>query len=198
VEAPTPGSVILASILLKLGTYAILRFLVSSLLAISLDFIFYILFFSFFGFFFPSLVALNQLDAKKIIAYSSVSHMNFSLLGFFSFSLVSLSGAFFSMYGHALTSASLFFGIGSIYERYKTRLLLYYGGLATLMPVSATSYFFFILSNFGFPGTINFVGEFLIVLGCFLLSNSVVFLSSFGMILSLIYSMLFFNKIFFV
>jgi len=126
VEAPTPGSVILASILLKLGTYAILRFLIGSFSTVSYDFISFILTFSLFGFIFPSLVALNQIDIKKIIAYSSISHMNFSLIGFFSFSILGLAGSFLMMFGHALTSAGLFFGIGAIYDRYKTRLLFYF------------------------------------------------------------------------
>lgn len=126
VEAPTPGSVILASILLKLGTYAILRFLVSSFYLVALDFVFFILTFGLFGFLFSSMVALNQLDIKKVIAYSSISHMNFSILGFFSFCLVGISGSFFMMFGHAITSALLFFGIGILYDRYKTRLLVYY------------------------------------------------------------------------
>jgi NADH:ubiquinone oxidoreductase subunit 4 (subunit M) len=198
VEAPTPGSVILASILLKLGTYAIVRFLVGAFSFSILDFIFFIFGFGFFGFIFPSLVAFNQIDAKKIIAYSSVSHMNFSILGFFSFTLLGLSGAFFMMYGHAFTSAALFFGIGILYERFKTRLLLYYGGLATLMPITATIFFIFILSNFGFPGTVNFVGEFLIIMGGFVLSSAIIFLCTLGLFLSLFYSLLLYNRLFFV
>lgn len=197
VEAPTPGSVILAGILLKLGTYAILRFLVHPFYAISYDLLFFILIFSIFGLIYASLVALSQIDIKKIIAYSSIAHMNFSLLGFFSQSFVGLAGAFFMMLGHAITASALFFGIGILYDRYKTRLFFYYGGLVSFMPLFATFYFFFLLSNFGFPGTMNFVGEFLIAIGLFSVSNFFAFLSTLGLFLSLLYSLFFYNRVFF-
>jgi len=113
------------------------------------------------------MVALSQIDIKKIIAYSSVAHMNFSLFGMFSYSIIGIAGMFFLMLGHAITSGALFLGIGVLYDRYKTRLIFYYGSLVIFMPVFSIIYFIFILSNFGFPGTINFVGEFLILLGGF-------------------------------
>lgn len=197
VEAPTPGSVILAGILLKLGTYAMLRFLVHSFYAISYDLIFFILIISLVGLTYASLVALSQIDIKKIIAYSSIAHMNFSLIGFFSQSFLGIAGAFFMMLGHGLTASALFFGIGVLYDRYKTRLVFYYGGLVSFMPVFASLYFFFILSNFGFPGTINFVGEFLISVGLFEVSSFFALLSTFGLFLSLVYSLFFYNRIFF-
>jgi len=127
VEAPTPGSVILASILLKLGTYAILRFLIGSFSTVSYDFISFILTFSLFGFIFPSLVALNQIDIKKNYSlFFYFSYEFFTYWFFFSFSILGLAGSFLMMFGHALTSAGLFFGIGAIYDRYKTRLLFYF------------------------------------------------------------------------
>lgn len=197
VEAPTPGSVILAGILLKLGTYAILRFLVSSFFIISYDLIFFILVLSLFGLLYSSLVALNQTDIKKIIAYSSIAHMNFSLVGFFSESFMGIVGSFYMMLGHAITSSALFFGIGVLYDRYKTRLLFYYGGLTTFMPFFSCFYFFFILSNFGFPGTVNFVGEFFIFTSFFKVNSSFAFLATFGLFLSLVYSLFLYNRIFF-
>jgi NADH-quinone oxidoreductase subunit M len=197
VEAPTPGSVILAGIVLKLGTYAILRFLVNSFSNISFEFISLVFTIALFGLSYASLVALNQIDIKKIIAYSSVAHMNFSLVGFFSQSLLGLSGSFFMMLGHAITSSALFFGIGVLYDRYKTRLFFYYSGMVTFMPVFAAVYFFFILSNFGFPGSVNFVGEFLISVGLFLVSNFYSILSFLGLFLSLLYSLLMYNHLFF-
>lgn len=148
-----------------------LRFLVHSFYAISYDLIFFILIISIVGLTYASLVALGQIDVKKVIAYSSVAHMNYSLVGFFSQSFLGIGGAFFMMLGHGLTAAALFFGIGVLYDRYKTRLIFYYGGLVSFMPVFATLYFFFMLSNFGFPGTMNFVGEFLISFGLFQISN---------------------------
>jgi NADH-quinone oxidoreductase subunit M len=167
VEAPTPGSVILAGILLKLGSYAIIRLLLVFFFFIVYDLIFIILVISLLGFTYASMVALSQIDIKKIIAYSSVAHMNFSLFGMFSYSIIGIAGMFFLMLGHAITSGALFLGIGVLYDRYKTRLIFYYGSLVIFMPVFSIIYFIFILSNFGFPGTINFVGEFLILLGGF-------------------------------
>lgn len=143
------------------------------------------------------MIALSQIDIKKIIAYSSIAHMNFSLFGMFSYSIVGIAGMFFLMLGHAITSGALFLGIGVLYDRYKTRLIFYYGSLVIFMPLFSILYFIFILSNFGFPGTINFVGEFLILLGGFHFSNIIIFLSSFGMVLTLIYSLFLYNRIFF-
>lgn len=197
VEAPTPGSIILASILLKLGSYAILRIMLVLFFNVSLDLIFFILVLSLFSFTYASMVALSQIDIKKIIAYSSIAHMNFSLFGIFSESILGLSGIFFLMFGHAITSGALFLSIGVLYDRYKTRLIFYYGSLVIFMPIFAICMFILILSNFGFPGTINFVGEFLILVGAFEYSNVIVFLSAFGMILTLIYSLSVYARIFF-
>ena len=127
VEAPTPGSVILAGILLKLGTYAMLRLLLIVLWNLTLDLVFFILIIALIGFSYASMVALSQIDIKKTIAYSSISHMNFSLFGMFSYSLLGLNGMLYLMLGHAITSGALFFGIGVLYDRYKTRLIFYYG-----------------------------------------------------------------------
>lgn len=197
VEAPTPGSVILAGIILKLGTYAVLRFLVNSFFNIAFDFIFFILAIAMLGLTYASMVALNQLDVKKIIAYSSVAHMNFSLVGFFSQSLIGLAGSFFMMLGHAITSSALFFGVGVLYDRFRSRLLIYYSGLVTFMPVFATIFFFFFLSNLGFPGSVNFVGELLISFSLFLFSNFFSIISFIGLFLSLIYSLFVYNRVFY-
>jgi NADH:ubiquinone oxidoreductase subunit 4 (subunit M) len=197
VEAPTPGSIILASILLKLGSYAMIRLLIVLFFNISSDIIFFILILSLFGFTYGSMTALSQIDIKKIIAYSSISHMNFSLIGLFSESFLGLSGIYFLMFGHAITSGALFLSIGILYDRYKTRLIFYYGSLVVFMPIFAILMFILILSNFGFPGTINFVGEFLILIGGFSYSNIIIFLTSLGMVLTLIYSLTLYSKIFF-
>lgn len=197
VEAPTPGSIILASILLKLGSYAMIRLLIILFFNISEDIIFFILILSLFGFTYGSMTALSQIDIKKIIAYSSISHMNFSLIGLFSESFLGLSGIYFLMFGHAITSGALFLSIGILYDRYKTRLIFYYGSLVVFMPIFAILMFILILSNFGFPGTINFVGEFLILIGGFSYSNIIIFLSSFGLVLTLIYSLVLYSRIFF-
>jgi NADH:ubiquinone oxidoreductase subunit 4 (subunit M) len=167
VEAPTVGSVILAGVLLKLGGYALFRFLIGSLFSVCYSLIFFVLIIALLGLLYGSLVALNQIDIKKIIAYSSIAHMNFSLIGLFSQSISGLGGCLILMLGHAITSSALFLGIGVLYDRYRTRLIFYYSGMVCFMPLFSIFYFFFILSNFGFPGTFNFVGEFLITLGGF-------------------------------
>jgi NADH:ubiquinone oxidoreductase subunit 4 (subunit M) len=174
-----------------------IRLLIILFFNISEDIIFFILILSLFGFTYASMTALSQIDIKKIIAYSSISHMNFSLIGLFSDTFIGLSGVYFLMFGHAITSGALFLSIGILYDRYKTRLIFYYGSLVVFMPVLAILMFILILSNFGFPGTINFVGEFLIILGGFMYSNVIIFLTSFAMILTLIYSLVLYSKIFF-
>lgn len=142
-------------------------------------------------------MAFVQVDIKKIIAYSSIAHMNFLLLGLFSNHILGVTGAFFMLFGHALTSSALFFGVGVLYERYKTRLLFYYGSLATFMPFFSFFYFIFILSNFAFPLTVNFVGEFLIGIGGVFLSPTLYFLNALPLILSLFYSLNLYVRVFF-
>jgi len=197
VEAPTTGSIILAGILLKLGSYAILRFLLGTFSIICYDLIFFVLIIALFSLTQSSIVALCQIDIKKIIAYSSVAHMNYSLIGLFSQNLLGIAGCFIMIFSHAITSSALFLGIGVLYDRYKTRLIFYYGGLAAFMPIFAIIYFIFILSNFGFPGTFNFIGEFLLTYGAFSFSFIIVFLTTFSLILSLIYSLFLYNKLFY-
>lgn len=123
--------------------------------------------------------------------------MNFSLLGLFSESIIGIMGLFYLMVGHAITSSALFLGIGVIYDRYKTRLICYYNSLVLLMPFFSVIYFIFILANFGFPGTFNFVGEFLVLVGLFKTSSTLLFFSLLPMTLSLIYSLFFYNRLFF-
>jgi len=173
------------------------RFLIGSLFNVCYDIIFFVLIIALYGFIYTSLVALNQIDIKKIIAYSSIAHMNFSLIGMFSQSISGLSGCLIMMLGHALTSSALFLGIGVLYDRYKTRLIFYYSTMVIFMPLFSILYFLFILSNFGFPGTFNFVGEFLITLGGFSFSSTIIILSLLGMFLSLFYSLFLYNRIFF-
>jgi len=197
VEAPTTGSIILAGILLKLGSYAVMRFLLGSFSIICYDLIFFVLIVALFSLTQSSIVALCQIDIKKIIAYSSVAHMNYSLLGLFSQNLLGVAGCFVMIFSHAITSSALFLGVGVLYDRYKTRLIFYYGGLACLMPIFAIIYFIFILSNFGFPGTFNFIGEFLLTYGALSFSFIICFLAAFSLILGLVYSLFLYNKLFY-
>ena len=197
VEAPTAGSVLLAGILLKLGGYGFLRFSIPMFPYASRFFVPLIFTLSILAIIYASLTTIRQIDLKRIIAYSSVSHMNFSLIGFFSQMVLGLVGSFFMIFSHALTSSGLFFGIGVIYERYKSRLFFYYGSLATFMPFVSIFFFIYIISNFGFPGTISFVGEFLITIGGFYISSVIIFFCSFGLIFNLVYSLSLYNRIFF-
>jgi proton-translocating NADH-quinone oxidoreductase chain M len=197
VEAPTVGSVILAGLILKLGIFAMFRFLLIGWLNIYYNLIFFILIIGLIGFTYASMIALVQIDIKKIIAYSSIAHMNFSIIGLFSNTVIGLGGVFIMMLGHGVTSSALFLGIGILYDRYKTRLLFYYGGLVYYMPLLSIVYLFYVLSNLGFPGTLNFVGEFLILVGGLHISFFISFLTTFGMLLSLIYSLFPYNRIFY-
>lgn len=197
VEAPTVGSVILAAIVLKLGIYIYLRLII--FLFVNLINIIFSLFFliSFLGIYLASFSAIAQIDIKKIIAYSSIAHMNFALIGLFCNNLIALFGSLFLMFGHAIVSGALFFSIGFLYDRFKTRILFYYGGLVLFMPIWVTLLFFFILGNFGFPGTSNFVGEFIIFVGSFFAHNLIIILICYSLFLTLIYSLFLFNRIVF-
>jgi NADH:ubiquinone oxidoreductase subunit 4 (subunit M) len=135
VEAPTVGSVILAGIVLKLGFYIYLRIVIFVFFDVLNFFMSLVFIISLFGLYISSFSAMSQIDVKKIIAYSSISHMNFSLIGLFSGNLIAILGSFFMMFGHAIVSSALFSSIGILYDRYKTRLLFYYGGLVFLMPL---------------------------------------------------------------
>ncbi len=195
VESPTIGSVILAALILKFGTYAMLRLLIPSYFYISFDFLYFFIVFFVLSFIYASILAFIQIDLKKIIAYSSIAHMNFSLIGLFSQTFLGLSGSFFMMFGHAITSSALFFSVGILYERYKSRLIFYYGSLVKFMPIFSIFFCIYLLSNLGFPGTFNFVGEFLILSSSFFLSTVIVFISLLGLFLSLLYSLFFYNRV---
>ena len=161
-EAPTTGSVLLAGVLLKMGTYGFLRFVIP-LFPEVLDF-FKTLVFSMCicGIIFSSLSALSQIDIKKIIAYSSIGHMGLVILGIYSMNLFGLLGASFMMISHGLVSAALFFCVGLLYKIYGTRSLVYYSSIAHFMPKFSLCFFIFILANMGFPGTAGFPAEVLI------------------------------------
>lgn len=138
--------------------------------------------------FHASFIAIRQFDLKKVIAYSSVSHMGFVLLGLFSFNSYGFLGALLTMFSHGIVAGALFFLIGVVYERYKSRNIFDYGGLANSMPIFAIFFFFFVLTNLSFPGTSNFVGEFFTLIGLVEINYFVALLSTFSIVLTSIYS----------
>jgi proton-translocating NADH-quinone oxidoreductase chain M len=167
VEAPTAGSVILAGILLKLGTYGFLRFSVPLFPVPSFFFMPFIFLLCSIGSIYASLTTLRQVDLKKIIAYSSVAHMSVVMVGLFALTPQGLQGSLSLMLGHGIVSSALFLCVGVLYDRYHTRIVKYYGGLMQVMPNFSLFFLFFTLANIGFPGLCNFVGEFLCFLGAF-------------------------------
>lgn len=194
-EAPTIGSVLLAGILLKLGLYGMLRIIVPCCPDAIEFFKPFIYLLGLFGVTYTALVTLVQTDLKRIIAYSSVGHMNLSVLGVFSMTIHGLEGAVFSMISHGLVSSGLFICIGILYDRYGTKLVSYYGSLANIMPIFSVYFFILTFCNLAFPGTSAFVGEFLTFSGL-VASNMFVFvISSISVILVAVYSVWTFNRV---
>ena len=195
VEAPTAGSVLLAGILLKLGSYGMVRFLIPLFPKASIYFTPYVLVLCLISIIYASLTAIRQTDLKRIIAYASVAHMNFIVLGIFSLTLQGLEGSIIQMISHGLVSSGLFFSIGCLYDRYHTRFINYYGGLAHTMPLFCIALFIYILANMSIPGSSSFVGELLILTGVFEDNTTTAIFATIGMFLGGIYSLLFYNKI---
>ncbi len=172
VEAPTAGSVILASILLKMGTYGFLRFALPITPEATVILMPYVLWLSIAGIIYGGFTALAQSDMKKLIAYSSVGHMGFVTLGIFVLNINGVEGAILQMVNHGITTGALFLCVGMIYERTHSRELRSATGIGKYMPIYITFLAFFSLSAFGFPGTNSFVGEFMILAGAFEFSTS--------------------------
>lgn len=197
VEAPTAGSVLLAGILLKLGTYGFLKFFFLLLPLSSLYFLPIINMLCIVGIIYSSFIILRQIDIKKIIAYSSVIHMNYTILGLFNINFLNFYGSYFLMLSHGIISSALFICIGFLYERYHTRIIFYYGNLVTVMPLLSIFFLLFTLGNIGFPCTSSFIGEFFIFVGLFKSNFFIAILTLIGLFISVIYSFLLYNKIFF-
>jgi len=195
VEASTTGSVILAGILLKLGTYGLIRFLFPLFPFACFYYAPLVYSLSVIGIIYSSITAIRQSDFKRIIAYTSIAHMNLVIVGLFSFHIISLEGAILQSISHGFVASALFLLIGVVYDRYHTRMVKYYGGLTHIMPLYVFLFLFFTLANIGFPGTSNFVGEFLILLGSFNVNIPVTILSSISMILGGCYSLWLFNRV---
>ena len=197
VEAPTAGSVILAGILLKMGGYGFLRFSLPMFASASASFTPFIFVLSIMAIIYTSFVALAQEDVKKLIAYSSVAHMGFVTMGIFTLTHQGVEGGIYQMLSHGVVSGALFLCVGVIYDRMHTREIAAYGGLVERMPIYAACFMVFTLANVGLPGTGGFVGEFLTMLGAFLVNTWVAIFAASGVILSAAYMLYMYGRIIF-
>jgi len=187
VEAPTAGSIILAGVLLKMGTYGMLRFLLPIFPDASAYFSVPVIVLSVIAIIYGGFLALAQKDIKKLIAYSSISHMGFVTLGLFAFNSYGIEGGILQMLNHGITTGALFLCVGIIYERTHTRELAAYGGLAKVVPVYTVFFTIFVLSSLAIPGTNSFIGEFLIIAGAFGYSKLFAALSIVGALIGAVY-----------
>jgi NADH-quinone oxidoreductase subunit M len=186
-EAPTAGSVLLAGVLLKMGGYGFLRFCLPMFPEASANFAPYILWLSVIAIIYGGLMALAQTDIKKLVAYSSVSHMGFVTLGIFVFNSQGIQGAVLQMFNHGITTAALFIAVGQLYDRTHSRAISDYGGLHKSMPRFVALFILFSVAAFGLPGTCNFIGEFLVLVGTSYVSFAMVLISMGGILLAAAY-----------
>lgn len=196
-QAPTIGSVILAAVLLKMGTYGFVRFSLPILPDASVDFTPMIMVLSLIMVVYTAMVAFAQKDMKQVIAYSSVSHMGIIMLGVFAMNAEGLGGSVFLMLSHGIVSGALFMLVGVIYERTGTKLMSEFGGLAATMPVYATIFGVMLMASVGLPLTIGFVGEFLVLLGFYKVSAIATIIGGSTIIIGAVYMLALFKKSFF-
>jgi proton-translocating NADH-quinone oxidoreductase chain M len=194
VEAPTAGSVLLAGVLLKLGTYGFIRFTLPIFPEACFYFTPLVYTLAAVGIIYTSFTAIRQTDFKRIIAYTSIAHMNLVILGIFSYNTIGIEGAIFQSLSHGFVASGLFLAIGVLYDRYKTRIIQYYGGLSLTMPIFVIIFLFFTLANISFPGTSSFIGEFLLIVGSFKINSTITFICAIGIIISGVYSLWLFNR----
>ncbi|MBX3594523.1 NADH-quinone oxidoreductase subunit M [Sphingomonas sp.] len=197
VQAPTAGSVILAGVLLKLGGYGFLRFSLPMFPEASAQLIWLVFGLSCVAVVVTSLIALVQNDMKKLIAYSSVAHMAIVTIGLFTFNRQGIEGAMMVMLGHGLVSGALFLCVGVIYDRLHTREIDRYGGLAVNMPKYAVLFMLFTMASVGLPGTSNFVGEFLALMGSYQVSTWTTLIATTGIILGAAYMLYLYRRVVF-
>jgi len=200
VEAPTAGSVILAGVLLKMGTYGFLRFNLSLFPEATVQAAPWIALFATIGIIYGAAVSYAQADVKKLVAYSSVSHLGFVMLGLFALNPEGVAGAILQMINHGLSTGALFLLVGMVYEQTHTRELKVYGGLWKITPIFGTIMLIVALSSMGLPGLNGFVGEFTILLGAFgsqAIGNAwYAAISALGVIMAAIYILYMFQKMF--
>ena len=197
VEAPTAGSVILAGVLLKMGTYGFLRFGLPIFPDASLTFGPIVLALAVFGIVYGALVSTVQPDLKKLVAYSSVSHLGFVMLGIFTLNVQGLVGGVIQMINHGLSTGALFLMVGMIYERRHTRLIADFGGLWKVIPAFSALFLVVVLSSLGLPGLNGFVGEFLILIGAFQTNRGLAALAMTGIIFAAVYLLWMYQRVIF-
>lgn len=197
VEAPTAGSVILAAVMLKMGTYGFMRFAIPLFPEAVNHWSWLFMFLGVVGIIYGALVAMVQTDFKKLVAYSSVSHMGYVVLGLFALNKIGFSGGYFQMLSHGISTGALFLLIGMIYERTHSREISQYGGLASHMPNYTIAFVIVTLASIGLPLTNGFVGEFLILLGAYQAQPLMGYLGVFGVILGAAYMLWLVKRMFF-
>ena len=186
-DAPTAGSVILAAVLLKMGTYGFIRFSLPILPEATQAFVPVVALLSIIGIVYGALVAMAQRDWKRLVAYSSVSHMGLVMLGMFALTPVGITGSIVQQLNHGISTGALFLLVGVVYERRHTRLIAEYGGLSSVMPVYATVFLIMTMSSIGLPTLNGFIGEFLILQGIFVVSKTWAFFAASGIVLGAAY-----------
>ncbi len=197
VEAPTSASMFLAGVLLKIGAYGFMRFVLPSFPVILTSYFYLVAGLAAISALAASWAAFSQIDLKKIVAYSSIAHMNFALIGVFCASSQGILGGYVVFIGHGFVSSGLFFLIGVLYDRHKTRLISNFSGLVTSMPLFAFYLFFLLLANTDFPGTVNFWGEFLIMQGIVEDSSAVAAVAGTAIFFSCLYTYVFIVRVLF-
>ncbi|MBC7195674.1 MAG: NADH-quinone oxidoreductase subunit M [Deferribacterales bacterium] len=197
VEAPTAGSVILAGVLLKMGTYGLLRFCLPITPIASINFMPFVAILSVIAIIYGALVAMVQEDIKKLVAYSSVSHMGFVTLGIYAFNQSGIEGGILQMFNHGIITGALFLLIGLLYERTHTRMIADYGGIASKVPVYATIFLIFTMGSIGLPSMGGFIGEFLVLVGSFKAFSNMAIIAASGVIFAAVYMLWMYQRVFF-
>jgi NADH-quinone oxidoreductase subunit M len=197
VEAPTAGSILLAGVLLKMGTYGMLRFCLPLFPGASREFAPVVCVLAIIGIIYGALVAMVQPDLKKLVAYSSVAHLGFCVLGIFVFNAQGLEGSIYQMFSHGVSTGALFLLVGMLYDRRHTRLISEFGGLATLVPVYSTFFLIVALSSLGLPMLNGFVGEFLILIGAFHSHAAYTACAAVGVVLAAVYLLWMYQRVFY-
>ncbi|HEU4480298.1 MAG TPA: NADH-quinone oxidoreductase subunit M, partial [Actinomycetota bacterium] len=195
-EAPTAGSVMLAAVLLKMGAYGFVRFAIPFFPDAAREFVPAIMALAIIGIIYAALVAIVQKDLKRLIAYSSVAHLGFVMLGFFVGTIEGMSGGILQMLSHGLSTGALFMLVGALYDRRHTRAIADFGGLQKTVPILAGIFLFVLLSSIGLPGLNGFVGEFLVLLGTFVGYRWWVIPAAFGIVLAAIYLLWAYRRVF--